>query len=83
MDLMNRIRDYLKTRLSEEASVRELNRLDDRSLADLGIPRAEIRGVARAAARRSVLAAADHKALDAAAGTPALLVARGLSLRAL
>jgi uncharacterized protein YjiS (DUF1127 family) len=83
MDLVNRMRDYLKTRLSEEASVRELDRLDDRSLADLGIPRAGIRGVARAAARRSVLAAASHKTLDAAAGTPALLVARGLSLRAL
>jgi uncharacterized protein YjiS (DUF1127 family) len=83
MDLVNRVRDYLKTRLSEEASVRELDRLDDRALADLGIPRAGIRGVARAAARRSVLAAADHEALGAVAGTPAILVARGLSLRAL
>jgi uncharacterized protein YjiS (DUF1127 family) len=82
MDLVNLVRDYLKIRLAEEASVRELNRLDDRTLADLGIPRAEIRKAARAAARRSVLAATSHKA-PAAAGTPAVLVARGLSLRAL
>jgi uncharacterized protein YjiS (DUF1127 family) len=83
MDLLNHVRDFLKIRLSEEASVRELKRLDDRSLADLGISRTEIRGVARAAARRSVPAAAGHEAQGAATGTPAILVARGLSLRAL
>jgi uncharacterized protein YjiS (DUF1127 family) len=37
---------------SYERSMRELSRLDDRELADIGISRSEIRAVARGATRR-------------------------------
>jgi uncharacterized protein YjiS (DUF1127 family) len=37
---------------SYERSMRELSRLDDRELADIGISRSEIRAVARGVTRR-------------------------------
>jgi len=35
-----------------DASVRELSRLDDRELADIGLSRSDIPAIARASARR-------------------------------
>ena len=45
ISLFRRWRNY-------ERSVRELSRLNDRELADIGLNRSEIPAVARAAARR-------------------------------
>lgn len=51
MDLLHRMGQSLAAKLSEQNTVRRLRRLDDRSLADLGLARDEIRPVARLAAR--------------------------------
>jgi uncharacterized protein YjiS (DUF1127 family) len=51
MDLLHRIGQSLAAKLSEQNTVRRLQRLDDRNLADLGLVRDEIRPVARLAAQ--------------------------------
>jgi uncharacterized protein YjiS (DUF1127 family) len=51
MDLLNRILRHIEALQREQATVRELRRRDDRLLADIGIERADIRRVARRAAR--------------------------------
>jgi uncharacterized protein YjiS (DUF1127 family) len=51
MDLLHRLGQSLAAKVSEQKTVQRLNRLDDRSLADLGLSRDEIRPVARLASR--------------------------------
>src|SRR5215212_8308850 len=68
MDLLHRLTSRLATWLEELDTRRELARLDDRCLADIGLERAGIEGFARAAARRTAPAAPD----DRGAGTAVL-----------
>jgi uncharacterized protein YjiS (DUF1127 family) len=51
MDLLHRLRSGLAVKRRELDTIQILNRLNDRGLADLGLTRAEIRPVARLAAR--------------------------------
>lgn len=51
MDLLHRLRSGLAIKLREHDTIHRLTRLHERSLADLGITRDEIRPVARLAAR--------------------------------
>ena len=82
MDLLSRIQSHLELKRRERATVHELAQLSDRALADLGLARADISGVARAAARAGMLDLADYGAVRGTAGTPAALVGQGLALRA-
>jgi uncharacterized protein YjiS (DUF1127 family) len=50
MDLLHRLRSGVATKLRELDTIHLLNRLNDRSLADLGLTRDEIRPVAKLAA---------------------------------
>lgn len=50
--LLARLIHSFRTWLSYDRSVRELSRLNDRELADIGITRSDIRAVARNRAKR-------------------------------
>ena len=77
MNLLYRLARYLETKRVEGEIHRQLARLNDRSLADIGLARADISRFARAAACPGVPPGAD--ALRAVTG---VLVGRALSLRA-
>jgi uncharacterized protein YjiS (DUF1127 family) len=51
MNLLNQLRDAWTVHRRQAQTVRELEQLSDRVLADLGIARADIRNLARDAAR--------------------------------
>jgi uncharacterized protein YjiS (DUF1127 family) len=77
MTLLHRLTHYLETKRREGEIYHQLARLGDRSLADIGLTRAEIGRFARDAAQPGVALMADAPQ----AGT-GLLVGRALSLRA-
>lgn len=64
MDLLHRIGQSLAAKLSEQNTVRRLQRLDDRNLADLGLVRDEIRPVARLAAQMGPQGAAIKEVVE-------------------
>ena len=75
MDLMNRFQTYLEFRRRERETVHELAQLSDRALGDLGLARADIRRIARAAARAGRLDLAAYRARRREApSVPAMLV---------
>ena len=55
MNLLYALRRHLELSRRERAIYRELSRLDDHGLADIGLSRADLRPVARLAARRGQL----------------------------
>ena len=87
MKLLLHLRRAFEIRRRERTTVRELSRLGDRELADLGLGRADIRDVARAAARVGSLDVyAYHGARDDARATrdgqaAGRLAGRALGLR--
>jgi uncharacterized protein YjiS (DUF1127 family) len=78
MHLLHRATRYLETKRTEGDIYQHLARLDDRSLADIGLARGDIASFARTAARPRVLPVAD----DTSAGAAGLLVGPALGLRA-
>jgi uncharacterized protein YjiS (DUF1127 family) len=82
MDLLNRLQNYLELRRRERETMHELAQLSDRALGDLGLARADIRRIARAAARAGRLDLAAYRARREAPSVPAMLVGQGLGLRA-
>ena len=71
MKLFHRVRHTLEIKRREREAVRELARLGDRELADLGLARADIRDVARLAAQTEPLAIYAYHYLRAALDAPA------------
>jgi uncharacterized protein YjiS (DUF1127 family) len=76
--LLHRITRYLETKRVEGDIHQRLARLDDRSLADIGLARGDIAGFARAAARPGVPPVAEASPAAAAGG---FLVGPALGLR--
>jgi uncharacterized protein YjiS (DUF1127 family) len=82
MDFLHRIQQHLELKRREADTAHELAQLSDRALGDLGLLRADIRRVAREAARAGLLDLAEYRARHDSAGAPAALVGLGLGLRA-
>ena len=82
MNFLHRIQHQLELKRREADTVHELAQLSHRALGDLGLVRADIRRVAREAARAGLLDLADYQARHDRAGTSAALVGQGLGLRA-
>jgi uncharacterized protein YjiS (DUF1127 family) len=69
----------LRAAYRRSANVRELSRLDDRTLADIGIDRADIRRVAARAARLPSSTLADDASGESPAAAPAPVTFRPLT----
>ncbi|MEK0083276.1 DUF1127 domain-containing protein [Benzoatithermus flavus] len=87
MDLLHRLYGRLIRFLHERETYRALARLDDRELADLGLHRADLRAIARDAARAGRLDVFDWVATTRGGqagteGPASRLVGFGLGLRA-
>ena len=82
MNFLHRIQHQLELKRREADTAHELAQLSDRALGDLGLVRADIRRVAREAARAGLLDLAEYQSLRNRAGTSAALVGHGLGLRA-
>ena len=72
MNLLHQLRTTIESARRAPATVRELSRLDDRTLADIGVERADIRRSAWRAARLS--SGGSSRAAAPAAAAPARLV---------
>ena len=82
MNFLHRIQHQLELKRREADTAHELAQLSDRALGDLGLVRADIRRVAREAARAGLLDLAEYQSRRNRAGTSAALVGHGLGLRA-
>jgi uncharacterized protein YjiS (DUF1127 family) len=87
MDLLHRLFGRIVRFAHERETYQALVRLDDRELADLGLNRADLRDIARDAARAGHLdvytwAAAAHGETPAIVGAGRRLLGFGLGLRA-
>jgi uncharacterized protein YjiS (DUF1127 family) len=75
--ILGKLALWARQRIRYHRALHELQRLDDRNLADIGLARADIGRFARAAARPDVPSGA-----DALRAGPGVLVGRALGLRA-